>query len=83
MADMLSRRDALLGGAALTAAATVLPDDAQARQVHMEKALHHLQEAKRQLEMAARNKGGHRAKAHNLTHRAIEQVRAGMRYARG
>lgn len=83
MSETISRRAALVGGVAVAAAATTVATEAEARQVHMRKALEHLEAAKRQLEMAARNKGGHRAKAHRLTTDAIHQVRAGIRFAEG
>lgn len=50
-------------------------------QPHMRAALEHLQEAKKELGMAARDKGGHREKAVDLTQNAIEEVKAGMQAA--
>ena len=47
----------------------------------MHAALNHLQEAKKELDMAAHDKGGHREKALDLTQKAIEEVRAGVEYA--
>lgn len=54
---------------------------ADENQPHMRAALHHLQEAKKELEMAAHDKGGHREKALDLTQSAIEEVRAGAQFA--
>ncbi len=51
------------------------------RQPHMRIALQHLREARIQLEKAAPNKGGHRAKAIELVDRAIDQVEKGIQYA--
>jgi hypothetical protein len=50
-------------------------------QPHMRMAMHHLEEAKKELEMAAHDKGGHREKALDLTQSAIQEVRAGMEFA--
>lgn len=50
-------------------------------QPHMDAALHHLQEAREELERASPNKGGHREKAIKLTDDAINQVRDGIEYA--
>ena len=69
---------------ALTVALTLAASEAYhvlADQPHMEAALRHLQEAKKELEMAERDKGGHRGKALELTQSAIEEVRAGIEYA--
>lgn len=49
-------------------------------QPQMEGAIEHLREAKRNLELASHDKGGHRAKALELTNRAIQEVEAGIRY---
>lgn len=54
---------------------------ADERQPHMHAALHHLEEAKKELEMAAHDKGGHREKALDLTQSAIQEVRAGAEFA--
>ncbi len=53
---------------------------AEEKQPHMQAALHHLEEAKRELQEAEHDKGGHRAKALQLTDQAINQVKAGMQY---
>ena len=55
------------------AASSAAPD-----QPHMRAALDRLQEAKRNLESATADKGGHRAKAIELVNKAIEEVRQGI-----
>jgi hypothetical protein len=50
------------------------------REPHMAAALEHLRQAADELEKATRNKGGHRAKALDLTHQAISQVEQGVKY---
>jgi hypothetical protein len=50
-------------------------------QPHMEAALRHLKEAKEELTTAEADKGGHRAKALNLTDQAIKQVEEGVAFA--
>ena len=63
---------------ALCAAAyAAVPD-----QPYMEAALSDLNKAKVELAAAERNKGGHRAKAATLTDQAIEQVKAGIGFAK-
>jgi len=47
-------------------------------QPHMMAALEALQKAKVELEAGEHNKGGHREKALELVHRAIEQTRKGI-----
>ncbi|HEY3592421.1 MAG TPA: hypothetical protein VGL13_01045 [Polyangiaceae bacterium] len=48
----------------------------------MEQALHHLHEAKENLEHAAHDHGGHRTKALDRTREAIQQVEEGLAWAR-
>jgi len=48
------------------------------RQPHMEAALHHLQQAADELKEAEHDKGGHRAKALELTNQAIKHVQEGI-----
>ena len=50
-------------------------------QPHMEAALQHLKEAKKELESAGRDKGGHRENAISLTDKAEGEVEAGIQYA--
>lgn len=47
----------------------------------MENALRDLERAERSLERAARNKGGHRAKALNKVRQAMKEVKLGMEFA--
>lgn len=55
---------------------------AHAAQPHMVRALDHLRAARRNLENATADKGGHRERAIGAVNRAIEQVEAGIEYAR-
>jgi hypothetical protein len=55
---------------------------AHAAQTHMVAALDHLRAARRNLENATADKGGHRERAIGAVDRAIEQVQAGIEYAR-
>jgi hypothetical protein len=63
--------------AVFAAAQAVVPD-----QPFMEAALVDLNTAKTELASALRNKGGHRATAASLTQQAINQVKAGIAFAR-
>lgn len=63
---------------ALFAAAQAAAPD----QPFMEAARADLQKAKAELQLAMRDKGGHRAKALSLVNRAIAEVNAGIAYAR-
>jgi uncharacterized protein HemX len=47
-------------------------------QPHMMAALEALQKAKMELDVAEHNKGGHRVKAIELVHKAIEQTKKGI-----
>ena len=51
------------------------------QQVYMERAIEHLREARKQLQKATPNKGGHRIKAIQLTDIAIDEVKRGIRFA--
>jgi len=62
----------------LIAIANAVPPD----QPFMEAARADLQKAKSELNLATRDKGGHRGKAVNLVNQAIGQVNAGIQYAR-
>jgi hypothetical protein len=57
-------------------------NSAFARQPHMDNALRHLREAREALQRAEPNKGGHRERAMELVDRAIQQVEAGIAFAR-
>jgi hypothetical protein len=79
----LTRRDLAAltasGVAAAAFVASVIPADA--RQGNMDHALRALREARRALQAAVPNKGGHRARAIDLVDRAIEQVKEGIVWA--
>ena len=62
----------VLGGCATT----------RADQPHMQAALAALRDARHELEVAERNKGGHRERAIELIDAAIAQVKEGISYAR-
>ena len=86
MTDSVTRRDAFASAAALAvgvAAVAAAPGEALADQPNMRKALAALEDARGFLQNAATNKGGHRAKALDLTSQAIGEVRAGIRFAEG
>jgi Spy/CpxP family protein refolding chaperone len=68
--------------AALAAATGLAAGYAMASQPRMNAALDHLNAAERELVAADNDKGGHRQRALELTRRAQEQVRKGMRYDR-
>ncbi|HXH93785.1 MAG TPA: hypothetical protein VNN25_19555 [Thermoanaerobaculia bacterium] len=53
-----------------------------ADQPHMQSALEHLRLAKGELELADRDKGGHREKALRLTNDAIAETERGIAYDR-
>ena len=55
---------------------------ASAAQPHMNAALDHLKLARRELDAAMADKGGHRAKAIALVHDAITEVEAGIEVGR-
>ncbi len=81
--SQLTRRDlAALTASGVAAAAFVasaLP--AEARQGNMDHAINALREARRALQAATPNKGGHRERAIELVDRAIDQVRQGIDWA--
>jgi hypothetical protein len=55
---------------------------AQADQPHMQAALDHLRGARRQLEVADADKGGHRVKALRLVNEAASEVERGIQFER-
>lgn len=59
------------------------PAPAPAQQPHMRAALDALRNAKRHLELAQADKGGHRVKAVELVNGAITETEAGIAYAAG
>jgi len=66
--------------AAALAAATLVPNVTAEPQPKMRAALDSLRDARRSLEQATADKGGHRVKAIQLTQQAIEQVEAGIKF---
>lgn len=54
---------------------------AYARQMNMDNALSYLQKAKDSLEVADRNKGGHRIRAIYYINKSIDEVQAGINYS--
>jgi|HubBroStandDraft_5_1064220.scaffolds.fasta_scaffold632721_2 hypothetical protein len=60
----------------------VVVRSAGAGQPHMEAALDHLQQARVSLDRAEPNKGGHRERAMELIDQAINEVNAGIEFAR-
>ena len=62
------------------AAAAVVPSVMADPQPKMRDALDSLRAAERALEQASQDKGGHRAKAIQLTKQAIDEVQAGIKF---
>jgi len=56
----------------------VAPSSTTMDQPHMRRALEHLKDARRNLEQATADKGGHRARAIQLINEAIEHVNLGI-----
>ena len=79
----ITRREAMIGSAAVAAASVAGVDEAAAEQERMNRAIHHLRLAKEQLQHARRNKGGHREKAIRLIDEALKEVHRGKQFARG
>jgi hypothetical protein len=80
------RTTALLGAGAVAIAALAALGGftaAQAGQPHMQNALADLEAAKRELQVALPDKGGHRVTAIRLTDQAITETEAGMSVASG
>lgn len=77
----ITKRDAVIAAATFIVAGGVV-GTAVANQPRMDRAIALLQEARSQLQAAAHNKGGHRAKAVNLIDSAIKEVRLGKQAAR-
>ena len=69
-------------GAALTLGGQAMISKSFANQPFMEAALEQLRGARTSLQQAEPNKGGHRQAAIGLVDQAIEQVRAGIAFAR-
>jgi len=66
--------------AAILAAGTLVPTVTADPQPKMHAALDSLRAAQRALEQATHDKGGHRAKALQLTKQAIDEVQAGIKF---
>ena len=64
------------------AAALAIPSVAGADQPHMEAALDHLRAARKELEAANADKGGHRGSAIRLVNNAIREVESGIGHAK-
>jgi hypothetical protein len=82
MSQLTRRKLAALvasGAAAAAFVASAVP--AEARQGNMDHALNALREARRALQAATPNKGGHRERAIDLIDRAINQVQEGIIWA--
>jgi hypothetical protein len=84
MKDQISRRSVLntILPAALLGLLLPTRGRAAADQPHMKAALDALRTAKRELEAASNDKGGHRAKAIEHVDAAINQVERGMEFDR-
>ena len=83
MMDRFSRRSVLTAILPASLLAIVLPAAVKAAdQPHMQVALESLRNAKRELDQATPDKGGHRAKAIRLVNQAMEETEKGMRFDR-
>jgi hypothetical protein len=80
--DRFSRRSVLTKILPASLFAMVLPGYVKADQPHMEAALGALRNAKRELENATSDKGGHRAKAIKLVNQAMSEVERGISFDR-
>jgi hypothetical protein len=79
----ITRRQLLAAAPALGLAAVVAaPSTAHADQPRMEAALDALKAARRELDAAESDKGGHRARALRLVKDAIAEVERGIGFAR-
>ncbi|HEY6224602.1 MAG TPA: hypothetical protein VIW26_12520 [Gemmatimonadales bacterium] len=85
--SLVTRRSAIaaigLVGLAFPGMADGQPDSSSEQQPHMRAALEALRNAKRHLELAESDKGGHRVKAVALVNDAITETEAGIAYAAG
>jgi len=78
-----TRRDLLAAAPALGVAAVLARStEARADQRHMEAALDALKTARRELEAATADKGGHRGNALRLVKQAITEVERGIEFAK-
>jgi hypothetical protein len=81
MTNPMTRRETLAAAALGLAAAAAVATEAEADQPNMRNALASLQDARRSLQAATANKGGHRANAIKLVDAAIAEVKAGIAFA--
>jgi hypothetical protein len=70
----------LAGALAIVTSGDLVREASADAQPHMRTALDHLTKANEALSKANADKGGHRAKAIDLTGKAIEQVKAGIAF---
>jgi len=78
-----TRRDLLAAAPALGVAAVLAGSgEARADQPHMDAALDALKSARRELDAATADKGGHRGNALRLVKQAIAEVEHGIEFAR-
>lgn len=78
-----TRRDLLAAAPALGVAAVLgASTEARADQPHMEAALDALKSARRELDAATADKGGHRGNALRLVKQAIVEVERGIDFAK-
>ena len=78
-----TRRDLLAAAPALGVAAVLAAStEARADQPHMDAALDALKAARRELDAATADKGGHRGNALRLVKQAIVEVERGIDFAR-
>jgi hypothetical protein len=78
-----TRRDLLAAAPALGVAAVLAGSgEARADQPHMDAALDALKSARRELDAATADKGGHRGNALRLVKQAITEVERGIEFAR-
>lgn len=82
MNNWISRRSYVRSLLAAIGAGSFFVKAANADQPAMQNALNHLQQAKKLLERADTDKGGHRKKALEHTNQAIDEVQMGIRYDR-
>ena len=79
---MTTRRESIEQLLAVAGIAAVAVGSAKAEQPHMVAAENLLRQAQEELRKAMPDKGGHRAKAMEAVKVAMEEVRAGIQFAR-
>lgn len=82
MNNWISRRSYVRSLLAAIGAGSFFVKAANADQPAMQNALNHLQQAKKLLERADTDKGGHRKKALEHTNQAIDEVHLGIKFDR-